>query len=95
MTSFLIKKQNQKTFDEKILKLSIKTRQNILASINSFSRFCEEYYEGTPQEQYLMITRIPSRDLLVRCRGADKFFFLFFFALNNLNSSPADMKSQE
>ena len=46
MTSFLIEKQNQKTFDEKISKLSIKTCQNIRASINSFSRFCEEYYEG-------------------------------------------------
>jgi len=46
MTSFLIEKQNQKTFDEKISKLSIKTRQNILASINSFSRFCEEYYDS-------------------------------------------------
>ena len=46
MTSFLIEKQNKKTFDEKISKLSIKTRQNIIASINSFSRFCEEYYEG-------------------------------------------------
>jgi hypothetical protein len=29
MTSFLIEKQNKKTFDEKISKLSIKTRQNI------------------------------------------------------------------
>jgi len=46
MTSFLIEKQNQKTFDGKISKLSIKTRQHILASINSFSRFCEEYYDG-------------------------------------------------
>ena len=46
MTSFLIEKQNQKTFEDKISKLSIKTRQNILASINSFSRFCEEYYDG-------------------------------------------------
>jgi hypothetical protein len=46
MISFLIEKQNQKIFDEKISKLSIKTRQNILASINSFSRFCEEYYDG-------------------------------------------------
>jgi hypothetical protein len=45
MTSFLIEKHNQKTFDEKISKLSIKICQNILASINSFSRFCEEYYD--------------------------------------------------
>lgn len=46
MTSFLIEKQNQKTFDGKISKISIKTRQNILASINSFFRSCEEYYDG-------------------------------------------------
>jgi hypothetical protein len=33
MTSFLIEKQNQKIFDEKISKLSSSTHQNILVAI--------------------------------------------------------------
>jgi hypothetical protein len=96
-TTFLIEKQkqNQEIFDKKISKFSIKTRQNILASINSFSKFCEEYYEGALQEQCLTVARIPSRDLLISRRVVDKFFFLFFFALNNVNSFSADMRSQE
>ena len=36
-------KIKSKTFDEKTSKLLIKTHQNILASINLFSRFYEEY----------------------------------------------------
>jgi len=35
-----------KTFDEKILKLSKKTRDNIFASKHSFQKFCIEYYDG-------------------------------------------------
>jgi hypothetical protein len=46
MTSFLVSKREKKTFDEKISKLAVKTQQNIRASINSFSRFCQEKYNG-------------------------------------------------
>ena len=46
LTSFLINKKEQKTFDDKISKLSIKTQQNINAAKNSFNRFCQEYYDG-------------------------------------------------
>ncbi len=46
MTSFLVEKKNAKSFEDKISKLSIRTRQNIEASKNSFDRFCREYYDG-------------------------------------------------
>ena len=46
MTSFLVEKKNQKSFEEKVIKLSIRTRQNIEASKNSFDRFCQSYYDG-------------------------------------------------
>ena len=46
MTSFLVEKKNQRSFEDKVSKLSIKTRQNIKASKNSFDRFCQEHYDG-------------------------------------------------
>ncbi|EPA04437.1 site-specific integrase [Candidatus Nitrosarchaeum limnium] len=46
MTSFLVEKKNRKSFEDKVSKLSIKTRQNIEASKNSFNRFCQDYYDG-------------------------------------------------
>jgi integrase len=42
----LISKNQQKSFEEKISKLSVKTQQNINAAKNSFNRFCQEYYDG-------------------------------------------------
>jgi hypothetical protein len=46
MTSFLVKKKQLKTFEEKISKLSVRTQQNITAASNSFDRFCQSYYDG-------------------------------------------------
>jgi len=46
MTSFLVEKKNKKSFEDKVSKLSIRTRQNIEASKNSFDRFCQNYYDG-------------------------------------------------
>jgi len=46
MTSFLVEKKNLKSFEDKVSKLSIRTRQNIEASKNSFNRFCQDYYDG-------------------------------------------------
>jgi len=44
-------KQQTKTFEEKVSKLSKKTRDNINASRHSFEKFCTEYYDGRKAEQ--------------------------------------------
>lgn len=46
MTSFLVEKSKSKSFEDKTSKLSIKTRQSIDSSKNSFNKFCESYYDG-------------------------------------------------
>lgn len=46
MSSFLIKGKQAKSFEDKISKLAPKTRSNIYASINSFDKFCKEYYDN-------------------------------------------------
>lgn len=46
MSSFLLKKEEKKTFQEKISKLSRKTQENIMAVTRSFEKFCVEEYEG-------------------------------------------------
>ena len=46
MSSFLITKKATKSFEDKISKLSKSTRDNIRASLNSFDRFCAEFYDG-------------------------------------------------
>ena len=50
MTSFLVEKKASKSFEEKIAKLAVKTRQNINAAKNSFSKFCYEYYDGRSEK---------------------------------------------
>jgi len=45
-----VKKQT-KTFEEKISKLSKKTRDNINASRHSFEKFCIEYYDGRKADE--------------------------------------------
>jgi len=44
-------KQQTKTFEEKIDKLSKKTKDNINASRNSFEKFCSEYYDGRKADE--------------------------------------------
>jgi len=44
-------KQQTKTFEEKISKLSKKTRDNIYASRHSFEKFCTEYYDGRKADE--------------------------------------------
>ncbi len=51
MESFLNVKKQTKTFEEKISKLSKKTRDNIHASRHSFERFCIEYYDGRKADE--------------------------------------------
>ena len=46
MNSFLITKKATKSFEDKISKLSRKTKENINAAKNSFNRFCLEYYDS-------------------------------------------------
>ena len=43
--SFLLKRAQSKTFDEKIAKLSPKTRSNIFSSMRSFDDYCKKNYE--------------------------------------------------
>lgn len=50
MSSFLIKNKTEKSFEDKISKLSRKTKDNINASRKSFDRFCSEYYDGRNSE---------------------------------------------
>jgi hypothetical protein len=42
----LIKNKTEKTFEDKISKLSRKTQESIKATNRSFDRFCKEYYCG-------------------------------------------------
>ena len=51
MNSFLLKNKENKTFEEKIRKLSRKTQENIRAANNSFGKFCNEYYDDRTSEQ--------------------------------------------
>jgi len=51
LESFLKTKQQTKTFEEKISKLSKKTRDNINASRHSFEKFCIEYYDGRKADE--------------------------------------------
>ena len=51
LESFLNVKQQTKTFEEKISKLSKKTRANINASRHSFEKFCSEYYDGRKADE--------------------------------------------
>ncbi len=46
MSSFLLKKKEKKTFEEKIRKLSRKTQESIQAANNSFGRFCVDHYDS-------------------------------------------------
>jgi len=43
--SFLLKRAQSKTFDEKIAKLSTKTRSNIFSTMRSFDDYCKKNYE--------------------------------------------------
>jgi hypothetical protein len=51
MSSFLIKNKIEKTFEDKISKLSRKTQESIKAANRSFDRFCKEYYSGKTSEE--------------------------------------------
>lgn len=51
MTSFLIKKKEARSFEDKIGKLAKRTQENIEASRNSFERFCQENYDGRSQDE--------------------------------------------
>jgi len=51
LESFLKIKQQAKTFEEKVSKLSKKTRDNITASRHSFEKFCIEYYDGRKADE--------------------------------------------
>ena len=51
MSSFLIKNKIEKTFEDKISKLSRKTQESIKAADRSFDRFCKEYYSGKTSEE--------------------------------------------
>ncbi len=51
MSSFLIKKKQMKSFEDKISKLAKKTQGNIYASENSFNRFCLEFYDGRKSDE--------------------------------------------
>ena len=53
MVSFLIEKKQTKTFEEKIKRLSVRTQQNVRASIHSFDRFCHEHYSGKTCDEIL------------------------------------------
>ena len=44
-------KQQTKTFEEKVSKLSKRTRDNINASRHSFEKFCREYYDGRKADE--------------------------------------------
>lgn len=46
MSLFLIKNKTEKTFGDKIAKLSRKTQDSIKASDKSFDKFCLENYDG-------------------------------------------------
>jgi len=46
MSSFLIKKKQKRSFEDKISKLAKKTQSNIYAAERSFDRFCLEFYDG-------------------------------------------------
>ena len=51
LESFLKIKQQTKTFEEKVSKLSKRTRDNINASRHSFEKFCREYYDGRKADE--------------------------------------------
>ena len=51
MSSFLLKKKEKKTFEEKIRKLSRKTQESIRAVNNSFGRFCIDHYDSRLSEE--------------------------------------------
>ena len=50
MSSFLIKSKTEKTFEDKISRLSRKTQENIKAANRSFDRFCQAYYNEKTSE---------------------------------------------
>jgi len=58
MESFLNTKRQTKTFEEKIAKLSSKTRANIHASRHSFEKFCSEYYDGRKVDEIFAELRL-------------------------------------
>ena len=62
MESFLDTKKESKTFEEKIKKLSIKTRANIKASRHSFEKFCNEYYDGRKADEIFAELRLHKGD---------------------------------
>lgn len=51
MSSFLIKNKIEKSFEEKIERLSRKTKENIHATNRSFERFCTDYYNGKSSQE--------------------------------------------
>ncbi len=51
LESFLYTKKQTKTFEEKISKLSKKTRDNINAPRHSFEKFCSEYYDDRKTDE--------------------------------------------
>ena len=51
MGSFLIMKSSERSFEEKISKLSPKTKENILSVKKSFNQFCIEKYDGRKDEE--------------------------------------------
>jgi len=51
MSSFLIKNKIEKTFEDKISKLSRKTQEGIKAANRSFGKFCKEYNSGKTSEE--------------------------------------------
>jgi len=58
LESFLHTKKISKTFEEKIRKLSIKTKNSIIASRHSFEKFCTEYYDGRKADEIFTELRL-------------------------------------
>jgi len=55
-------KKISKTFEEKIRKLSIKTKNSIIASRHSFEKFCTEYYDGRKADEIFAELRLHKGD---------------------------------
>jgi len=51
MSSFLVKKKQQKTFQERISKKAVTTQNTIKTAIRTFERFCYENYEGRKPDE--------------------------------------------
>ena len=87
MASFLDERESKKTFEDRLRKLSTKTKQSIISTNNSFDSFCKSYYRKQTTEILAELKLFKGEDLIEKTRNVLQNWIDWQYDNNNLSST--------